>query len=123
MSKPILLIIVGALSHFSFKTRLVDINYEELRGEKARIHDIIGFINEDDKNVAKRTGGKILKSKVHPMEQDSKNYVRHAFFSVYIGNIDFSSTYLHNADLISKDNKIFPVPYDFDMSGLVNASY
>jgi hypothetical protein len=111
------------LSPFSFKTRLVNINYEELRGKRTRIHDIIGFIIEDDKNVAKRTGGKILKSKVHPMEQDSENCVRHAFFQYMIGNIDFSSTYLHNADLISKDNKIFPVPYDFDMSGLVNANY
>ncbi|MFK2820390.1 hypothetical protein U0L90_09685 [Flavobacteriaceae sp. LMIT009] len=111
------------LSPFSFKTRLVDINYEELRGKKPKNHDIIGFIIEDDKNVAKRTNGKILKSKVHPLEQDSENCVRHAFFQYMIGNIDFSSTYQHNADLIYKDNKIFPVPYDFDMSGLVNTNY
>tara|TARA_B100001758_G_C18010033_1_gene402585 strand:- start:224 stop:616 length:393 start_codon:yes stop_codon:yes gene_type:complete len=40
-----------------------------------------------------------------------------------IGNTDFSVAYQHNGKLLFVDKKIMPLPYDFDMSGLVNASY
>ena len=40
-----------------------------------------------------------------------------------IGNTDYSITYRHNEKLFYLDDKIVPIPYDFDMSGLVNARY
>ncbi len=40
-----------------------------------------------------------------------------------IGNTDFSVAYQHNEKLLFIGKKIYPVPYDFDMSGLVDASY
>jgi hypothetical protein len=40
-----------------------------------------------------------------------------------IGNTDYSISYRHNEKLFFIDKKIVPVPYDFDMSGLVNSSY
>lgn len=40
-----------------------------------------------------------------------------------IGNTDFSNAYLHNTKLIFLENQIIPVPYDFDMAGMVNTSY
>ena len=40
-----------------------------------------------------------------------------------IGNTDFSTAYQHNQKLIFKEGETIPVPYDFDMSGLVNTSY
>ena len=40
-----------------------------------------------------------------------------------IGNTDFSVAYQHNGKLLYIDKMILPLPYDFDMSGLVNASY
>lgn len=111
------------ISPYSFSTRLVDLNYDEVKGKKIRNHQLRGFLIEDDKNVAKRAGGKILETKVHPLEQDAPNCVRHDFFQYMIGNIDFSSTFQHNAELLYVEGKIFPVPYDFDMSGLVNTNY
>jgi hypothetical protein len=50
-------------------------------------------------------------------------------FHYLIGNTDWSlvaapdENCCHNVDLVDKDDAIFPVPYDFDRSGLVNASY
>ena len=44
-------------------------------------------------------------------------------FQYMIGNTDFSAVYLHNERLFYVDGMIVPVPYDFDMSGLVDASY
>jgi hypothetical protein len=41
-----------------------------------------------------------------------------------IGNTDFAISALHNAEVISRDNgEIWPVVYDFDFSGAVNARY
>jgi hypothetical protein len=50
--------------------------------------------------------------------------VQNDFFQYLIGNTDYSIAYQHNEKLIFVPNKkAMPVPYDFDMSGLVNASY
>jgi hypothetical protein len=40
-----------------------------------------------------------------------------------IGNTDFSLAYQHNGKLLYTDKKIYPLPYDFDLCGLVDASY
>src|SRR5207244_3375604 len=41
-----------------------------------------------------------------------------------IGNTDFSIWALHNVRIIQDRNRrLFPVPYDFDLSGLVHAPY
>lgn len=45
------------------------------------------------------------------------------FFQFLIGNTDFSVFIRHNQKLYSIGDKVILVPYDFDMSGLVNANY
>jgi hypothetical protein len=112
------------VSPYYFKTRLVDIEYEEIKGSKTKPFDLKGFLKEDDKNVAKRYNGKIFEREfVNPYAIDTLNSVRNDFFNYLIGNTDFSQSSLHNVKLIYIDNKIVPICYDFDMSGLVNASY
>jgi len=111
------------ISPYHFKTRLVDISLSETRGKKIKEHQIKGFLIEDDKKVAKRHNGKIMKVSIHPLKQDDLTSVRNAFFQFMICNIDFSTAKQHNSKLLYIDKNIFPIPYDFDMSGLVNASY
>mgnify|MGYP003644888783 CR=1 FL=1 len=111
------------ISPYHFNTRMVTIDFSEVKGKKKKEHKIKGFLIEDDKIVANRFNGKLLRRFVHPLEQDDITSVQHAFFQYMISNSDFSVAYLHNQKLIYVDNKIIPVPYDFDMSGLVNASY
>ena len=67
--------------------------------------------------------GKVIKKNVHPKNQDPMSSVRNAFFQFMIGNTDYSITYQHNEKLFYIDDKIVPIPYDFDMSGFVNPSY
>ena len=43
-------------------------------------------------------------------------------FQFMIGNTDFSVAYQHNGKLLYA-NKNHPLPYDFDLCGLVDASY
>jgi len=111
------------VSNYNFKTRLVSISFDEKRGKKIKNHHIKGILIEDDKNVAKRFNAKIIKRSIHPIRQNHVTCVQTALFQFMIGNIDFSIAKQHNAKLFSIDKKIFPIPYDFDMSGFVNPSY
>jgi len=61
--------------------------------------------------------------KVHPLYQDDLTSLQNSFFQYLIGNTDFSTRGEHNQKLLYVDKKYVSIPYDFDMSGLVNASY
>jgi hypothetical protein len=111
------------ISPYHFKTRLVQIDFLEDRGNKTRDHVFKGFLIEDDKIVAKRFKGEIIERSIHPMQQDAVCSIQNALFQYMIGNTDFSTAYHHNEMLLFIDKKAIPVPYDFDMSGLVDATY
>ena len=111
------------VSPYHFKTRLVTINLEEEKGKKIRSHKFKGFLIEDDNTVAKRLNGKVYGNFSHPLGQEPKACVRHALFQYMIGNTDFSQAHRHNVKLMFIDLKMIPIPYDFDMAGLVNTSY
>ena len=111
------------ISPYHFNTRMVTIDFTETRGKKTVIHKLKGFLIEDDKKISARHNGKILKRFIHPLGQDAKTSVQNAFFQYMIANTDYSTAYQHNEKLFFIDNKIIPVPFDFDMSGLVDASY
>ena len=49
--------------------------------------------------------------------------IQNSMFQFMIGNTDFSVAYQHNGKLLYIDKKIYPLPYDFDLCGLVDASY
>jgi hypothetical protein len=111
------------VSPYHFRTRLVNLELTEPRGQKEKIHNVKAFLIEDDKKIAKKFDGKVVERSIHPLAQDQLNSIRCEFFQFMIGNTDFSNLEQHNATLLYVDNDIFPIPYDFDMSGLVNASY
>lgn len=111
------------ISPYHFNTRLVEIDFTEIRGKKTKSHLLKGILVEDDKNVAARFNGNVLERNTHPLVQNDICSVQNDFFQFLIGNTDYSTAYHHNQKLIFIDKKIIPVPYDFDMSGLVNASY
>ena len=111
------------LSPYHFKTRLLEMDYTDLKSKKPKNYKFMAFLIEDDKMVAKRHNGNVMKRKVHPMEQEALCSVRTAFFQFMIGNTDYSVAYAHNVKLFFIDKSTIPVPYDFDMSGLVNAKY
>lgn len=111
------------ISPYHFNTRFVRIDFTEIKGNKSKQRALIGFLKEDIKRIAKRFDGKEIKRYIHPLNQEAISSVRNAFFQFMIGNVDFSTASLHNEKLIYIDKKIIPVPYDFDLSGLVNASY
>jgi len=111
------------ISPYHFKTRIVNVDFTESRGKKTIDHNLDGILIEDDKKFGDRHNGKMLKRFIHPLGQDATTSVQNAFFQFMIANTDYSTAYQHNEKLFFINNKIIPIPYDFDMSGLVNASY
>ena len=111
------------VSPYSFMTRLLDINFEEEKGNKTKTFQLKGILVEDDKKMAKRLDGKVYDRNVHPLNQEPVSSIRNALFEYMIGNTDFSQAYQHNIKLLYIDSNMVPIPYDFDMSGFVNTSY
>ncbi len=111
------------VSTYHFKTRLVSMEFTEIKGNRTKSHQIMGILIEDVKKVANRHDGKVFKRHMKPMSQDPLTSVQNALFQFMIANTDFSTTYQHNQKQLFANGKILPIPYDFDMSGFVNSDY
>jgi len=121
------------LSEKSFGTRLVRISYVD-SDEKLRPWTDLAFVIEDDKDMAKRLG--LVRLKVVSNDFDQMDHASTALvdlFQFLIANNDYSVLQsadgrecCHNSEILAlKDNADvrIPVPYDFDLSGLVNTKY
>lgn len=108
----------------SFRARVAKMTYVDAATSKV-VAEEAGLFIEDDDDVAKRMEGRIiaLDGAVFPrLEQDSLMLMM--LFEYMIGNTDFSIIAQHNVRLVLTQNvRRFPVPYDFDYSGLVDSGY
>jgi len=122
--------IMNLLSDVSYRTRLVRIRYVDTDDPKdAKVR--YGFLIEPDEALAARLGGELV---------NVRNVVRGMFdtqhsslvfvFQYVIGNTDWShvrfiddETCCHNGRLLRIGERQYYIPYDFDLSGLVNARY
>ena len=124
--------IFNLISDTGYRVRLLRIRYEDTDKRLRHLeHTYYGFVIESDKELAARVGGEIeettgiLYSRLDPAQTARVNV-----FQYLIANVDWSfvshldeEMCCHNLDLVLKEGRLFPVPYDFDLSGLVNASY
>jgi len=123
------------ITDFSFRVRPLSVTYVDSdTGQKTE--DRFAFLIEDDSDVAKRLDlkkvhiGKIRLSQLEPRETSEMS-----MFQYMISNVDWSAldgpevdSCCHNTKLIGPEplqagDKAYPIPYDFDSSGLVNARY
>ena len=108
-----------------FRVHLSKIKYKTPNEKKHRF-ERYAIILEDDENMANRMGGEILDTMhcaISKMNQE--NLKINAVYQFMIGNSDWDPVKVRNIKLVRKDNleSFNVVPYDFDFSGLVNASY
>lgn len=113
------------LTDHSFRTQLVQITYLDSQSKKKRTQ--YGILIEDTDLMAERLNGVVCKA-CYGLEKErfeSSNAKLHALFQYMVGNTDWSTRMIRNLKLLStKENgKMLAIPYDFDFSGLVNASY
>ena len=125
---------LNTLTNESLRVRLANIEYVDTKsGKTVAVRQ--GFFIEDTDDAAKRLGKKELDiPKVKSSQLNSIDAARTELFQYMIGNLDWSirlgpqkSDCCHNAKLIAQTKRattdFTPVPYDFDASGLVDASH
>lgn len=111
------------LTDFAVGARLVRIRYPDPGGSDRAIEHY-AFFTEHFDDVAARTGSRHLKrGSFDPDRLDPQASATLALFQFMIGNTDWSIVRERNTALFLKDGRQIPVPYDLDMSGLVNAVY
>jgi hypothetical protein len=121
------------LTDKSFGTRLIRLSYLD-SDEKLRPWTDLVFVIEDDGDLAKRLNLKKIKvASNHFHQLDSATTALAELFQFLIANNDYSvlaaregDSCCHNTEILALQDDAdvrFPVPYDFDFSGLVNAPY
>lgn len=115
----------------SFGVRLFRINYVDTEGAKPMTK--VGFVIEEDDDVAKRIGMHAVKAgniSSADLDRSQQNLIN--VFEYMIGNTEYSlfiaepgKTCCHNSKLMSATMgaPFTPLPYDFDFAGIVNAHY
>jgi hypothetical protein len=116
--------IYNMLTPFSFRARLAKATYVDVKSKKVLETRYAMFI-EDDDDVAKRMSGRITDQKDLRFAQvDKDSIVTSTVFEYMISNLDVSLAAQHNMKVVEVPaGTKYAVPYDFDYSGLVNASY
>ena len=112
------------LTSNSHKVRLLQMSYVDSASGKTEAKRFAFFYEEPDAFAA-RLGTRLVKLKgATPDDLEPFHKALFGVFEYFIGNTDFSAFALHNVELLwQPDGTVIPVPYDFDFSGAVNASY
>ena len=107
----------------SFRARLAKVTYVDAVSKKAS-PPRYGLFIEDDEDVAKRLGGRLTADRDALSGFSKDDFTLFAMFEYLIGNNDVSIWTQHNVSLVQfPDGSAYPVPYDFDYSGLVDTTY
>ena len=116
--------IFNVLTLRSFRSRLVRVTYvDAATGKTAGTR--AGIFLEDETMVARRMEGRIVElPRLRFEELDMDTLMPMMIFEYMIGNTDYSIYALHNVRIVQRpDKSLHPIPYDFDVSGLVNPPY
>ena len=118
----------NVLTDTCFRVRLLKVNYIDTKKNKKPVTQY-GFFIEPIDLLAKRTNSLVVK----PTNLTQRNIIpelmdRLAIFNYMISNWDWAIPGQHNVAIIKSSlydvNGLgIPVPFDFDLSGIVNAEY
>jgi hypothetical protein len=123
--------LLNAMTTRSYGVRLMRITYIDTEGGGQMTK--LGFVIEDDEDVAERNGMRVVKTggiSSDDVEPGEQNFVH--VFQYMIGNTEYSlvkaepdKDCCHNIDLLSNTGNppFTPLAYDFDFAGIVNAPY
>jgi hypothetical protein len=112
------------LTPMSFRARLAHATYIDVKTKKPLETRYAMFI-EDDDDVARRMSGRLTDQKdLKFVQVDLKTVTNLSLFEYMISNLDMSLAAQHNIRIAELPTGVrYPIPYDFDYSGLVNADY
>ncbi len=111
------------LTDKSLLVRPARITYVDTRGSSEPITRM-AFLIEDEDAMADRVGGRIMDVPGAPPSHFHQNQAALMYiFQFMIGNTDWAVTEFHNLKALGVGRDFYPVPYDFDWAGLVDAPY
>ena len=113
------------VTDLSMKVRLAKILYYDTATDR-KLFEKFSFFVEDKDKVAKRNEVIAKDRFVTPFDLNEENFKKMALFEYLVGNKDWHVTSRKNIVLMqSADPEVglLAVPYDFDLSGLVDAEY
>lgn len=121
------------LTDYSFGARLIRLSYVDSDEKRKSWTDFV-FIIEDEKDIGKRLGldkAHVARNRFEELDQPTTALLE--LFQLLISNHDYSvlegsegEYCCHNSVIYTREadaDKRVPIPFDFDMSGLVNAEY
>ena len=116
--------IYGVITTQSFRARLARVTYVDSASGKTT-GTRLGMFLEDETDVAHRLEGRVVElQRLMFTDLDSDSLMPAMIFEYMVGNTDVSIYALHNVRVIQRQDKtLHVIPYDFDLSGLVNAPY
>ena len=124
--------VLNAITDAGYRVRLLRINYIDTLGKLSKKAAVrYGFVLETDDQIADRLGVKRARLAGVPVRMlDEKQSATVYVFQYLVGNTDWSlvradydDECCHNIKLFERDGKLLFVPYDFDLTGVVNAGY
>jgi hypothetical protein len=116
--------IYNLITRQSFRARLARVTYvDKASGKPAGTR--LGMFLEDETDVAHRLEGRVVElPRLMFDDLDSDALMPAMIFEYFVGNTDVSIYALHNVRIVQRPDKtLHVIPYDFDLSGLVNAPY
>ena len=121
------------LTDQSFGSRLIRLSYVD-SDEKLEPWTDLAFVIEDEKDIGDRLDldkARVAENRFEELDQPAT--ALYELFQLLISNHDYSvlkgpegSYCCHNSVMYTREeaaDKRIPIPYDFDMSGIVNAKY
>lgn len=116
--------VLNALTERSFRDRLARVTYVDTTRPTKPVTAYAFFV-ESEEELASRLGGRVITARQGRFDDfDPVQVNLVAVFEYFIGNTDWSLSALHNIRIVASDSAPpYPVPYDFDWSGLVHTHY
>lgn len=117
--------VYNILGDISFRVRMVNINYVDSGGKYKPFKHYAFFLESTGQAAARNGGIKEKTQRRYWLLKDKNEQIKMALFQFLIGNTDWSVPGRHNVKLIQvkPGDRVYALPYDFDMSGVVNARY
>ena len=124
--------IFNVISDIGYRVRLVRVNYTDTDAAPGQsAFSRYGFFIESAPELARRMGGRPVEAVGVTLGSFDQVHTATVFiFQYLIGNTDWSlvtadldDTCCHNGDVFEIGARRFYVPFDFDLSGLVNTRY
>jgi len=112
------------VTEYSFRVRMMKVDYFDSTSNQSYFTRYSFFL-EDNDLMAQRNHMVVTDKFYNPYQLNRDEIVKLDLFEFMIGNSDWWITSHKNINLITLDSTSKPiaVPYDFDMSGFVEASY